>query len=93
MMRFLGNLSLIFLVASTAVTAENRTWSDRSGKLRVEAEFVSCVDGLVKLRKPDGSEANIPLKMLSESDRTYVDAIVEQLESPDTVSHKYSFDL
>ena len=49
-----------------------RTWTDRSGKFSIEAEFVGAKDGKVRLRKDDGAKVSISLKKLSEADRKFV---------------------
>jgi thiol-disulfide isomerase/thioredoxin len=52
--------------------AEVRTWSDASGKFKVEAEFVSSKDGKVVLRRADGKEITVPLSRLNDDDRKFV---------------------
>ena len=49
-----------------------RTWTDRSGKFSIEAEFVGVKDGKVRLRKDNGAERSIAIKKLSEADRKFV---------------------
>ena len=49
-----------------------RTWTDRTGKYRIEAEFVDAKDGKVRLRKTDGKVITLPLEKLSSADRQYV---------------------
>lgn len=46
-----------------------QTWTDITGKFKVEAEFVSLQDGTVTLRRADGQEICLPLKKLSEADQ------------------------
>jgi hypothetical protein len=48
-----------------------RTWSDSSGKFKVEAELVKIEDGQVVLRKRDGSVVRVPLDKLSREDRLF----------------------
>ncbi len=52
--------------------ADQRTWSDLSGRYKVEAEFVDLVDGTVTLRKTDGETIDVPLKRLSGADRNWI---------------------
>jgi hypothetical protein len=54
-----------------ACAQESRTWTDASGKYTVEATLVEVQREAVVLRMTDGSEKTIPLKQLSEADRTY----------------------
>lgn len=49
-----------------------RTWTDRSGQFRIEAELVEVGDGLVKLLAADGTPRSVPIARLSEADRRYV---------------------
>ena len=70
-------LSCIFLVillcALTSMSgAEIRTWTDDTGQYTVEAELVEVRDGIVFLRKTDGSVSPVPLDRLSEADRQYI---------------------
>ena len=52
-----------------ALAGETRTWTDKTGKFRIEAEFVAEDDGVVTLRKEDGDEIEVPLEKLSAADR------------------------
>lgn len=49
-----------------------RTWKDASGRFRVEASFVAHEDGVVQLRKTDGTTISVPWEKLSSSDRRFV---------------------
>ncbi len=60
------------LVIAGTAAAEVRTWSDSTGKFKVEAELVSAQDGKVQLRKVDGKEITVPLKRLTEADQAFV---------------------
>jgi|GEM_PF-6585984 len=46
-----------------------RTWSDASGKFKIEASFVSLAGGKVELKKTDGSTVAVPLDKLSSADQ------------------------
>lgn len=52
--------------------ASARTWTDSTGKYKVEAEFVDFQDGSVRLRKTDGKMIALPLKKLSAADQRFV---------------------
>ncbi len=52
--------------------AEFRTWTDVTGKHKLEAKFVHFKDGKVRLKKKDGSEVDVPLEKLREADQTLV---------------------
>jgi hypothetical protein len=67
---FLTVLSVISL--GTAIAADMRTWSDASGKFKIQGKFVSNDKGKITLEKPDGTEMEIELKKLSTADQKYV---------------------
>jgi hypothetical protein len=50
----------------------SRTWSDVSGKFRIEAVFKGVMDGKVVLQKKDGLFIKVPLEQLSEKDRKFI---------------------
>ena len=49
-----------------------RTWSDASGKFRIEAELVSLEDGSVTLKMKDGDLVSIELAKLSKADQEFL---------------------
>jgi SLA1 homology domain 1, SHD1 len=49
--------------------ASRRTWTDSTGKFKIEAEFVSLQDGAVTLRRADEQEVRLSLERLSEADQ------------------------
>ena len=59
------------------MNGEMRTWTDVSGKFKTEAQFVDLVDGNVQLKKSDGKITTLPLKKLSEADRTLAKQLAE----------------
>jgi len=67
---------------SAPASDELRTWSDATGKFTIQGKLVSNVDGNVTIEKRDGSQAAIPLKKLSKTDRAYLDSIEEQDSEP-----------
>lgn len=63
---------LLFGILSVSVSAELRTWTDPSGKYKIEAEFIGVEDGVVKLRKTDGGIVSVPIDRLSPDCQGYV---------------------
>ena len=63
---------MAILTCVGAAVAEVRTWSDASGKFKVEAEFISSKDDKVVLRRADGKEITVPLSRLNDDDRKFV---------------------
>ncbi|GMF55103.1 unnamed protein product [[Candida] boidinii] len=52
-----------------------RTWIDRSGSFKVEAEFLGCSDGKVHLHKVNGVKIAVAAQKLSVEDLEYVERI------------------
>jgi hypothetical protein len=49
-----------------------RQWTDASGQYRIEARFVSFIEGTVRLQKADGRYVRIRYELLSSTDQAYV---------------------
>ena len=71
---------LLAAIAGSAHADESRTWTDRTGKFRIEAEFVGEADGVVTLRKEDGEEIEVPLDKLSAADKRAVEEAKAAME-------------
>jgi len=56
---------------------KKRTWTDSTGKFKIDATFVELKDGKVKLTKDDGSEVSIPLEKLSGPDQEIANLMAE----------------
>ena len=68
-----GLLALIAATAPIAWSAEEmRTWSDATGKHKVEAKFKEVADGKVTLVRKEGGLMEIALTKLSADDQAYV---------------------
>ena len=52
--------------------AKWRTWTDATGKHKIEAKFGAVIAGKVKLIKRDGSTVQIPLENLSDDDQDWI---------------------
>jgi hypothetical protein len=55
-------------------TAQFRTWSDATGKFKVEAKFLSADSSGVQIERKDGKKLTIPLERLSAADQQFVAA-------------------
>jgi len=55
-----------------ATRKSRRTWTDATGKYAVEAEFGGFANGVLRLRKLDGTEIRIPVGRLSETDKEWL---------------------
>ena len=49
-----------------------RTWTDSTGKFRIEAELIWLKNGQVRLKKKSGGFTNLPLEKLSAKDRLFL---------------------
>jgi hypothetical protein len=60
-----------------------RAWTNRDG-IKIQAEFVESVQGIVRVKMADGRIYNIPLENLSEADQKFVLAQVpgENVDAP-----------
>ena len=68
-----STFTLIALVTCIAsATAQQRTWTDNTGKHRTQAEFVKRKGHTVVLKKANGNTIQMPLKRLSTSDQAYI---------------------
>ena len=51
-----------------------RTWTDRSGSFRVEAQFIGLTDGKIHLHKQNGVKIAVPTSKMAVEDLEYVEA-------------------
>ena len=54
-----------------------RTWTDKSGRFRVEATFGGVEDGRVRLKKTGGKEILVPISRLAAADQELIAKLVE----------------
>ena len=69
-MRIIIAAALVLGVCSPLALA--RKWTDSTGKYTVEAEFIECKDGNVRLKKTDGRIISFALEKLSDVDQEHV---------------------
>jgi len=50
-----------------------RTWTDDTGRYRIEAALIAVEGGRVRLRKTSGQEIEVPLGRLSREDRLWAE--------------------
>jgi thiol-disulfide isomerase/thioredoxin len=68
---------------AAAVLAEERTWTDRTGKFKITGELVEVQDGKALLRRGDGKEISVPLERLSDADQQFAKEHGDKSPSPD----------
>ncbi|RAR06474.1 cytoskeleton assembly control protein sla1 [Stemphylium lycopersici] len=56
-------------------SAKVRTWTDRSGSFKVEAEFILIKDGKIHLHKVNGVKIAVPVTKMSVEDLEYVENV------------------
>ncbi|KAF1842665.1 uncharacterized protein K460DRAFT_377996 [Cucurbitaria berberidis CBS 394.84] len=56
-------------------SAKIRTWTDRSGSFKVEAEFILIKDGKIHLHKVNGVKIAVPVPKMSVEDLEYVERV------------------
>ncbi|KAF8248721.1 hypothetical protein K440DRAFT_660712 [Wilcoxina mikolae CBS 423.85] len=54
-------------------TSQIRTWTDRTGSFKVEAQFLGCKDGKIHLHKINGVKIAVPVSKMSMTDLKYVE--------------------
>lgn len=68
-------------------TSKIRTWTDRSGSFKVEAEFIGLNDGKIHLHKSNGVKIAVPVEKMSNGDLEYVErATGKSLEDEKTLA-------
>lgn len=69
-----------FLVVSTALADEYRTWTDSTGAHKVRGKLESVENGKAILVREDGKKQKIALEKLSKADRDFI--AKQELDSP-----------
>src|SRR4051812_10615308 len=67
---------------AAAVLAEERTWTDKTGKFKTSGELVEVQDGQALLRRADGKEIKVPLERLSDADQQFIKAHGDASSTP-----------
>ena len=57
---------------------EERTWTDSTGKFKVQATLAGFDNKTVRLKKKDGKPITIPIEKLSQADQEYVRSSAKQ---------------
>jgi hypothetical protein len=59
-----------------------RTWTDRSGTFKVEAQFLGLAEGKIQLHKLNGVKISVPLVKMSVEDVKFVEKLTGRNGSP-----------
>ena len=54
---------------------KTRTWTDRSGSFKVEAQFIGVSDGKIHLHKANGVKIAVPVAKMAPADLAYVEKV------------------
>lgn len=60
--------------------SKKRTWTDKTGKFQVEAEFVEIKDDNVLLKKSDGTVIEVPLLKLAPKDQVLARKLASEMD-------------
>jgi actin cytoskeleton-regulatory complex protein SLA1 len=58
--------------------ANIRTWTDKTGSFKVEAEFITVSDGKVQLHKVNGVRIGVPVEKMSVKDMDFIRSLPGQ---------------
>ncbi len=73
--QFLCSLNLPLMMAIEPDMAKTRTWTDRSGTFKVEAQFIGLKDGKIHLHKLNGVKIAVPVVKMAIEDLEYVEKV------------------
>ena len=68
----------VFLTFIEPDTKKTRTWTDRSGSFKVEAQFIGLKDGKIHLHKLNGVKIAVPVAKMAIEDLEYVEKVTGQ---------------
>jgi len=68
---------LAFATTPYAAAGELHTWTDESGKYKIDAEFVAVEGANVRLKRRDGRNLSLPIAKLSKPDQKYLKELVK----------------
>ena len=59
-----------------------RTWTDKSGSYKVEAQFLGLSNDKIQLHKLNGVKISVPKAKMSEADVQFVERLLGRQSSP-----------
>ncbi|CAG8505262.1 6612_t:CDS:10 [Ambispora leptoticha] len=78
---------------SKPMPSNTRTWTDRTGSFKVEAQFLQYVDGKVHLHKLNGVKIAVPVDKMSKEDIAYIEEVTgEKIEDEKSTKHEKNND-
>ena len=73
---------LVLLTIVLVYGDDFRTWSDKSGKYKIEAKFGGIENGKAILEKADGEKLQIDLDKLNPADKKLAEELQKNKENP-----------
>src|SRR6266498_1385095 len=67
------NYSLFY--SKEPIPSKTRTWTDRTGSFKVEAQLLQLIDGKVHLHKLNGVKIAVPVDKMSKEDLAYLEEV------------------
>jgi thiol-disulfide isomerase/thioredoxin len=80
----LSATAFVLVALALVAAAEQRKWTDKTGKFQVDAELVKVEDGKAVLRRIDGKQVKVPVEHLSESDQAFLKTLDKSAPAADT---------
>ncbi len=68
----------LLIIETEPNISKTRTWTDRSGSFKVEAEFIGLKDGKIHLHKLNGVKIAVPVSKMAVEDLEFVEKITGQ---------------
>lgn len=67
------NLFIYLFICVEPNPAKVRTWTDNTGAFKVEAQFLACTNGKIRLHKVNGVKIDVPVGKMCMEDLRYVE--------------------
>ncbi len=87
--RFKSVTTCLFVACLTAALSSDvvaREWRDKTGKFRIEAEFVDIDGDNIRLRRRDGTVISVSIGLLSDSDQRHLESIQSPQLDPEVAT-------
>jgi len=68
---------LVFALSGEAPGQESRTWTDSTGKFKIEGKLLGVEEGKARLERTNGAVVQIPVTKLSAADQKYLKELEE----------------
>ena len=79
---FVSSVSSVSAFQEEDLSSSFRTWTNSTGKFKIEAKLLQVIDGKVKLKKKDDSVVDLPLEKLSKDDVSFIEELRKKAKDP-----------